>query len=303
MGLDLSGVNPATVVPFSEAGETVDEPSLRRHVRTLADVKRVNGLVVNGHAGEVYALDCDERVRVTEVVTEETADATPVVSGVVAGSTRRVIEDVHRMAAAGADGILVVPPHTPLADADAARTFFEDVAAAVDLPLVIFQHPYWAGGHYDPETLGELVTVEGVTAVKDAVWDVDHYQDDLRAIRDSGANVQVLVANDEHLLPSYSLGADGTILELAAVIPELVIDLFDAVENSNLESARETYDRMEPFVNAVYESPVTNSHTRLKVALEIQGVIERSDPRPPARPIDDDECAGIERAMRESGLD
>lgn len=301
MTIDLSGVNPANVVPMTADGSAIDESGLRRHLEELAALDCVNGIVTNGHAGEVYALNLQERARVTEMADEATDDDTPVVSGVVGGSTTDVIEAADRMETAGADGLLVVPPHTPIhTREDAAIGFFEDLSAGTDLPLVIFQHPHWAGGNYPSELLGRLARIDGVAAVKDAVWDVDHFQDDLRAIRD--ADVQVLVANDEHLLPSFALGGDGTILELAAVIPELISELFEAIQDSDIERGREAYDRMEPFINAMYEPPVSDSHTRLKIALELRGTIDSAAPRPPTAPIDDEEKASIEAAMDASGV-
>lgn len=299
----FSGVNPANVVPMTDDGTAIDEDSLERHLADLVSTDGVNGIVTNGHAGEVYALSREERARVVEIAADVADDDTPVVSGVVGGSTHDVIEEITDVEAAGADGVLVVPPHTPIHTRDeAAKGFFEDVAAASDLPLIIFQHPHWAGGHYAPELLAELAVTDGVVAVKDAVWDVDHFQEDLRALRDGPADVDLYVANDEHLLPSFALGSDGAILELAAVIPTLVVDLYEAVEDDDIERARAVYDRMEPFVNAMYEPPVTDSHTRLKVALELQGIIESAAPRPPTAPIHDDEVEQIDSAMAASGV-
>lgn len=303
MRLDLSGVNPANVVPFTEDGSEIDEQSLRSHIADLDELERTNAIVTNGHAGEVYALDRDERVQVVNIASSVADESTPIVSGVVAGSTREVVAEIRAVMGAGADGILMVPPHTPIAGRDdAALQFFETVSAETGVPIVIFQHPTWAGGFYDPELLRELAAVENVVAVKDAVWDVDHFQEDYRVLRDSEADVQLLVANDEHLLPSYALGADGTVLELAAVIPQEIADLFEAVEAGDIERAREVYELIEPFVDAMYEPPITDSHTRLKVALRLQGRIEHSIPRPPAMPIPEDEVEEIRQSMVESEL-
>ena len=303
MATQFSGVNPANVVPMTEDGATIDEVSLERHLADLVDTNGVNGIVTNGHAGEVYALSRAERARVVELAAE-TADAdTPIVSGVVGGSTQEVVEGIERVNKAGADGVLVVPPHTPIhTRPEAARGFFRAIGDASDLPLIVFQHPHWAGGHYPPDLLADIAATDGVVAVKDAVWDVDHYQEDRRALRDGEADVDLYVANDEHLLPSFALGSDGTVLELAAVIPELVVNLYEAVEDSDLERARAVYDRMEPFVDAMYEPPVTDSHTRLKVALELRGTIDSAAPRAPTAPIHEEEVAEIERAMEASGV-
>jgi 4-hydroxy-tetrahydrodipicolinate synthase len=303
MGTQFSEVNPANVVPMTEDGSEIDEDSLERHLADLVGRDGLNGIVTNGHAGEVYALSRAERIRVVELAVDAADDDTPVVSGVVGGSTKDVIDGIEQVEEAGADGVLVVPPHTPIhTRSEAARGFFNDIGQASDLPLIVFQHPHWAGGHYPPELLAEIAATEGVVAVKDAVWGVDHYQEAVRALRDGEADVDHYVANDEHLLPSFVLGSDGAVLELAAVIPDLIVDLYEAVENGNIERARAAYDQMEPFIDAMYEPPVTDSHTRLKVALELRGTIDSAAPRPPTAPIHEDEVASIERAMEASGV-
>lgn len=303
MQLDLSGVNPANVVPFMEGGDALHEDDLYEHLDELGSLDVVNGIVTNGHAGEVYALTDNERVRVVELAVDATDADTPVIAGVVGGSTDEVITATHRVTDAGADGILLIPPHTPINNhARASRDFFQAIAEAATIPIVIFQHPTWAGGSYDSQLLADLASIDNVVAVKDAIWDVDHFQDDFRALRDSDADVQLLVGNDEHLLPSFALGTDGAVLELAAVIPHHIADLYDAVETGDIEEARTIYQQIEPFVDAMYEPPITDSHTRLKVALQLQGKIESATPRRPAVPISDDEIAAIEPAMKESGL-
>lgn len=303
MQLDLSGVNPANVVPFMEGGNALHEDDLYEHLDELGSLDVVNGIVTNGHAGEVYALTDDERVRVVELAVDATDADTPVVAGVVGGSTDEVITATRRVTEAGADGILLIPPHTPINNhAQASRDFFQAIADAATVPIVIFQHPTWASGSYDSQLLADLASIDNVIAVKDAIWDVDHFQDDFRALRDSDADVQLLVGNDEHLLPSFALGTDGAVLELAAVIPQHIADLYDAVETGDIEEARTIYQQIEPFVDAMYEPPITDSHTRLKVALQLQGKLESATPRRPAVPIPDDEIAAIESAMKASGL-
>jgi 4-hydroxy-tetrahydrodipicolinate synthase len=301
--LDLSGVTPANIVPFTDSGEAIHEDDLQRHINNLTAVDDVNGILCNGHAGEVTALTYDERIRVVEIIDSVTDSSTPVIAGVVGGSTTQVINHAQRSKNAGADAVLIIPPHTSITEHhEAATTFFNDIATAVDIPIIVFQDPTWSSGNYGADVLADLVEIDGVIGVKDAVWDVDHYQDDIRAIRDSDANAQVMVASDEHMLPCLALRSDGIFLELAAVMTDHIINLYNAVEESDLPRARAVYDEMEPFVNAMYKPPVGYSHVRLKVALELQNKIETSVPRKPTMPISDEEKTQIEQAMIKSGL-
>jgi 4-hydroxy-tetrahydrodipicolinate synthase len=290
MSLDLTGVHPAHLVPFDDRGE-IHEESLGAHVAALDRIDGLNAMVTNGHGAEVFALSHDERVRLVEIVDANVGSGTPVVSGLVAGSTREAVEQGRRLRDAGADAFLLFPPHTSINHrADAAIEYVETVGQALDVPLVLFQHPVWAAG------------LDEVVAVKNACWDMDRFQDDVYALGNAEADVQLLVANDEHLLASYALRADGTLLILAAVIPELIVDLFGAVQAGDLEAARDAYERADPFIRMAFGEPRADSNARLKKVLELQGTFPNAAPRPPAQPVSDDAVPEIRRAMERVGL-
>lgn len=300
MPLDLRGVHPAHLVPFDDDG-SIHEDALTTHIERLDDHDGLDAMVTNGHGAEVYALSHDERVRLVELVSGAVGSDTPVVSGLVAGSTREAVAQGGRLADAGADALLLFPPETAVEHRrDAAVEYVERVGEAVDVPLVLFQHPVWAHGTYDSELLADLASLDPVIAVKNAVWDMDRFQDDVYALAD--ADVQFLVANDEHLLASYALRADGTLLILAAVIPDLIVDLFEAVQAGDLESARDAYERADPFIRMAFGEPRADSTARLKKVLELQGEFPNARPRPPAQPVRDEEVPEIRRAMERAGL-
>lgn len=303
MQVDLTGINPAHLVPFHEDNQEIHEEGLKNHLHHLAGVEGVNGIVCNGHAAEVHALTKNERERLVKIATEIVDDEMPVISGVVGGSTREVIDAAKRMKKAGADAILTLPPYTAVnGRAEIAQRFFERLSD-IDIPIVLFQHPHWAGGAYDSEVLGKLVEIENVVAVKEAIWEMTRYQNDIDAIQSADSDIQILVADDEHLLPCYSLAGDGSILGLAAAIPELVVELFTAVQESNLKKARSVYNRMLPFVNVTYgKEPKLEGHTRLKVALELQGKLPSSVPREPSLALSNEERNEIASVMKSVDL-
>jgi len=300
--VDLSGVNPANLVPFTKDGK-IHEEGLQEHIRDLVSIDRVNGIVCNGHAGEGHSLTTAEKVRGVELIDEVINSSTPLVSGVATKRTDQAVDESNRVLEAGADAILLFPPYAPITGRhEAALNYFQNVSQAIDAPIVLFQLALHSGQNYSPETLTELLEVDNVIGVKNAIWDVDQYQKDLKAIRRADSDVQVLVGSDEHLLPCYALRAEGTILELAAAIPETIIDLFYAVQEGNIDEARLIYTEMQPFLEAVYAEPGIDGPYRLKVALELQGKFPNSIPHEPAVPIPEDERRAIEEGMRESGL-
>ena len=62
-----SGVFPATLCPFHD-DESIDEEGLKQYIDEVSSVEGINGVVCNGHTGEIMSLRPYERDRVTSVV-------------------------------------------------------------------------------------------------------------------------------------------------------------------------------------------------------------------------------------------
>jgi 4-hydroxy-tetrahydrodipicolinate synthase len=63
--ISFRGLYPATVTPFAE-DLSIDIPSLRKHLRTVASTSGVKGIVVNGGVGEILQLSHDEQVLIAK---------------------------------------------------------------------------------------------------------------------------------------------------------------------------------------------------------------------------------------------
>jgi dihydrodipicolinate synthase/N-acetylneuraminate lyase len=100
------------VVPF-KSNLSLDEEGLRRVCKHLLKLDGIDGLVVNAHASEVDSLTNEERIRMVEIVCEEThAKDRKVVSGVVPfpGSNAGAVLTARTLEKAGADALLLLGP-------------------------------------------------------------------------------------------------------------------------------------------------------------------------------------------------
>ncbi|GAH11888.1 unnamed protein product [marine sediment metagenome] len=66
-----TGVMPALVTPFNKDDESINEENLRNLVNHLID-QGVTGLVPVGTTGEFVNMTFEERLRVIEIVVDET---------------------------------------------------------------------------------------------------------------------------------------------------------------------------------------------------------------------------------------
>lgn len=301
----LSGVFPALVCPF-QPDLSLDLAALERLAAELSAVPGVGGVVVNAHAGEGTALSPAERVRVIRAVRGAVRPGARVIAGVAAESTWESVELAHHAREAGADAIMVLPPFifgwgASLAP-DIAYRHHEAIAQAVDMPMVVFQYPVWAGCTYSPQDLERLLRLEQVVAVKEAIWEMERYETDLRIIRGCGRPVSVLAASDTLLFTSFCLGADGALIGLGNLVAAEVAQMLAAVERGDLMAARRINEQLYPLTRAIYAPPLINMHVRIKYALQVQGRLPCAAVRQPLLPVPEPEQQRLRQALVAAGL-
>ncbi|UUZ77088.1 hypothetical protein LP414_06975 [Polaromonas sp. P1(28)-13] len=92
-------------------------------------------------------------------------------------------------------------------------------------------------------------------------------------------------------------------MSLAAVVPELVIALDQAIQRKDLDEARRLNERIYPLAKAIYgTAPGGYATARLKICLKLLGRFPRDAMRPPIGPLPVEEVAAIERALAEAGV-
>jgi 4-hydroxy-tetrahydrodipicolinate synthase len=140
-----------------------------------------------------------------------------------------------------------------------------------------------------------------VIAVKEGSGSPEVFERNLRAVRASGRGVAIWSTHSRWLLADLALGADGILSGMGSMAADLHVALAEAVWRSDLAAARQVNDRLFPLTQAFYR-PEGDPHTRMKYALKRMGRWQHDAIRPPLKPLDDDERARIDRALRESGL-
>src|ERR1700738_2516296 len=103
------GVIPAVLLPFHE-DLSIDEPSLRAHLRDVAAVQGLSAITINAHSTEVASCTEDEQRRVMEIAGEEVGGALPIIHGVYADGSLEAARIARQAQAGGAPALVGVPP-------------------------------------------------------------------------------------------------------------------------------------------------------------------------------------------------
>lgn len=299
------GIYAATICPLLDDGR-IDETTLARHLQDCASVPGMAGLLINGHAGENFMLSREEKRRVTEIAAEVCGDRAILVSGINAEDAYEAQRHVDDAKAAGADAVLVFPPFSwALSQDDRMALLHHQVANAnAQMPMMLYQAGVNAGTMaYRPEVLAALAQLPHVVGVKEGSWEAAAYEAHLRLVRRVAPDVAMMASGDEHLLTCFAVGSDGSLVSLAAVVPELVIALADAVNRKDLDSARALNDRLYPLAKAIYgTAPGGYATARLKTCLKLLGRIPSDFMRLPMGPLPTSEVNALSRALATAGV-
>ena len=136
---EFKGVIPAVLTVF-EQDENIDEIGMRQLISHLIH-KGVYGLYLTGSTGEGFTMSVEERMRVVEIVMDEVAGRVPVVVHVGAIGTKLSIELAKHAERVGADGISSVPPFYWRFNEDQIVNYYEDIATATSLPMIVYNVP------------------------------------------------------------------------------------------------------------------------------------------------------------------
>lgn len=307
--LAWSGVYPATLCPF-HADESIDEKGLADYVRDIASVAGIRGLTCNGHTGEIMSLRPHERDRVTRIV-KDTVKALPrkvkVISGVSAEGSLEAIDHAIAAKEAGADAILLMPPHHWLRFGRSPATavgFVQDVAEGAKIDIVLHQYPAWTKAGYSLSEMLEIIRLPRVACIKMGTRDMARWRYDYEKLKEIEPTKAIVTCHDEYLLASLLEAADGALVGFAGFMPELIVNIVHAALDGDLAKAREAQKLVDPLARIVYSfgEPSSEAHQRMKCARWLMGKLSSPTVRRPLRQLESKKIEQIRVQLEKIGF-
>lgn len=300
----LHGIIPAIVLPMTEDAR-IDAPALRGYVKWLLE-QGCHGLAINVDTGEGPHLWPEEKVEVIHIVKDVVRGRVPVVAGLGAAFTEQAVRAAKQAEEAGADALLVFPISAwrgrPLPP-DLVYNYHKAVADAVSIPLVAFQLQDALGGvEFDFPTLTRLFEIPQVIGIKEAAFDAKKYVEVVRHLRSLPREITILTGNDNFIMESFVLDADGALIGFGTLATEMQVRMYEAWVAGDQQTALALGRCIQKLADVIFAQPVRDYRVRTKEALVMQGVIPRATVRAPLMGIDDAERAKVRAALVEAGL-
>jgi dihydrodipicolinate synthase/N-acetylneuraminate lyase len=172
----------AVPTPFNDDGTLALD--LLRELLDFYVGEGVHGMLVNGTTGEWFSQSADERRLVAETAIDAVAGRVPVVIGCTSYTADEVGSFARHAIDAGASGFASTPPpYAKPFDAEIVA-FYEDIAAAVDAPMMIYNWPHGTSVDIGTELAARLAGIDSVVAFKDSTPDVQQFYRSSRAVVD-----------------------------------------------------------------------------------------------------------------------
>lgn len=261
----LQGLFAPLPTPFGQDGR-LDLGALQALARAI--IPELDGLLILGSNGETPYLSEEERGLALRAAREVIPASKVMLAGVGAETPAGTIERCRVAADAGADVLLVLPPHYYRSAATPAMLegHFRLVAASSPLPLAAYNNPAVCGFSFAPASLAKLAREGVIVAVKDSSGDIGALY---ATLREAPPEFSVLGGHAPTYLAALAGGASGGVLAVANLMPRSLQALCRAVQAGDLKEARRLQHRCAPLAEAVssrYGVP------GLKAALRLRGL-------------------------------
>ena len=240
------GSIPALVTPF--IGGRVAEDTFAELVEWQI-AQGSNALVPCGTTGEVATLTADEHRRVIELSVEQAKGRVPVIAGCGSYSTAASIERMVAAKDVGAAAALVVVPYYNKPSQAGLAAHYRALAAASDLPIIIYNVPSRTVADISVETLADLAKLPTIVGIKDASGNLARVTAQRLAC---GTEFCQLSGNDDMALGFNAMGGVGCISVTANVAPRLCADFQAATRQGRWDEALALQDQLYPLHAALF---------------------------------------------------
>lgn len=239
---DFRGVIPAALSIFDE-NENLDLEATKEFTEFLLKFD-IGGLYLTGSTGEGFLMSAKEREKSSQAVIEVAKGKVPVVVHIGDIGTKKSIDLAKAAEEAGATAISSVPPFYWRFNSEQIYNYYKDIAEAVDIPMVIYNVPL--AGMMSADMIKDLSQIENIKGVKYTNSDI--YQ--IPAIKEAcGEDFMVYGGADELASSNLLIGVDGIVGSFYNLIPDLFIQINEAIANNEVKKAYELQKNAVRIIN------------------------------------------------------
>ena len=257
----------------------------------------INGLVSVGTTGESPTLSHDEHLAVIKSTIDLAGGRVPVYAGTGSNSTTEAVALTQRADQAGADGFLLVAPYYNKPSQEGLYAHFSAIAEVTEKPIILYSIPSRCGIEISVDVTARLYEqYPQVCCMKAAEGSCDKVAQYIKRL---GKSFSVLSGDDGLTLPFMSAGARGVISVASNLIASPLVEMVNAANGNDYETARQVFLKYYNFFNAIFLEP---NPVPIKYCLARAGIIASDTVRLPLAPLSDSTQAHLDQLLEELRL-
>lgn len=261
------GLGIALITPFTEDG-AVDYESLTR----LIDYQLDNGadfFCILATTGETPCLSLAEKAQIKSAIVRQVAGRVPILMGCGGNNTAAVVEELKNGDFSGIDGVLSVCPYYNKPSQEGLYQHFKAIAAATELPVVLYNVPGRTGINLKPETTCRLAKdCKNIVAIKEASGSLEQVDE---IIKYKPNDFEVISGDDALTFPMIACGAVGVISVIGNALPKEFSRMIRLEFNGEFEAAQKIHHKFTDLYSLLF---VDGNPAGVKALLTEMGFIK-----------------------------
>ena len=260
-------MNAAYLAPaitlFHEDG-TLDLESQKRLFNNLID-KGIDGILVEGSAGEFFAMSMEQRRELAKFAIETVAHRVKLIIGTSHMEVDQIVNFSNYCLDAGADAVMILPPYYFHFGADALLHYYDHLANQIHGDIYLYNYPGGTGYSIPPETVLALAKMHSnIIGIKDTIPGMDHTRELINLVKAQVPAFEVYSGFDDNFAHNILSGGNGCISGLSNVVPEICAAWVRAFRENDMEGVArgqqvinrllDLYAVRSPFLPAVKEA-------------------------------------------------
>lgn len=290
------------LTPFGEDQE-LDLAKLRSVIDYLIENNKADTVILTGTTGEFHTMTFDERVATFEAGLEAVAGRLPVIAGTGCTSTKETLALSRKAVDLGIETLMVVAPYYAKPNQAELRAHYERLAGELgDANIMLYNIPIFTGVNIDPETVGQLATIENVVAIKDEAElnpkQITQY------LNVTPEDFILYNGDDTMILETYAQAGErvgGVVSGASHLVGDFIRTMIETFQAGNVVEASRMQARLYPVLKIMGQGGRTNPAPLWKDAMRLAGV-DAGVPRLPLSVATDDERENIRRELETFGV-
>lgn len=242
----FTGACTALVTPF--LGEAVNYPMLDQLLRRQLEAG-IRAVVLCGTTGESATLSDGEKLAIIRRARGFVRERCTIIAGTGSNDTDHAISLSRLAQEAGADALLVVTPYYNKATPEGLVVHYSAVAAAVHIPVIVYNVPSRTGLDVPVEVCRELARIPNIAGIKEASPDISKIA---RLRAECPPEFAIWSGNDDQAAAVMALGGAGVISVVSNLFPEEVQAMALAALDGDFDTASDLQLKLLPLIRALF---------------------------------------------------